>query len=54
MDKQEEMQKELYKLVSEVFINLEKIDDLMGFKNYEQAKEMVKQLRFKYYRIMCF
>lgn len=54
MDKQEEMQKELYKLIGEVFINLEKIDDLIETKDYAKAKEMVKQLRFKYYRIMCF
>ena len=51
MDKQE---KELYEWTGQVAINLEKIFDLLESKDYEQAKEMVKQLRFKYYKIMCF
>lgn len=51
MDNQE---KELYEWTGQVVIKLEKIADLLETKNYEQAKEMVKQLRFKYYKIMCF
>lgn len=51
MDKQKE---KLYEWNGQVAIKLEKIEDLLETKNYEQAKEIVKQLKFKYYRIMCF
>lgn len=51
MDKQKE---KLYEWNGQVVIKLEKIADLLETKNYEQAKEIVKQLKFKYYRIMCF